>query len=74
MTYRPVYAGPDGDLAGAAERLAALRAFPEATVSSRGTNADTHGRAIIRRLTHYANANARRVRLFDSLGSLHYSS
>jgi GDP/UDP-N,N'-diacetylbacillosamine 2-epimerase (hydrolysing) len=74
VTYHPVTLAPDGDLVGAEELLAALDAFPEATVILTGTNADTHGRAIMRRLAHYADANPARARLFDSLGSLHYLS
>src|SRR5208282_3918873 len=74
VTYHPVTLALDGDIVGAEELLAALDAFPDATVVLTGTNADTHGRAIMRRLARYADSNATRVRLFDSLGSLHYLS
>lgn len=74
VTYHPVTLAPHGDLAGADELLAALDAFPEATMILTGTNADTHGREIMRRFAVFAGANAARARLFDSLGSSRYLS
>jgi UDP-hydrolysing UDP-N-acetyl-D-glucosamine 2-epimerase len=74
VTYHPETMVPDGGLAGAEEMLAALDAFPGATVILTGTNADTHGQAIMRRFAHYAEANADRVRLVESLGSVRHLS
>ena len=72
VTYHPVTLAPDGGLGGADELLAALDAFPEATVVFTGSNADPRGRAITRRFSAYADKNPARVRLFESLGSLRY--
>ncbi len=74
VTYHPETMTPDGGLAGAEELLAALDAFPAATVIITGTNADTHGEAIMRRFAHYAETNADRVRMVESLGSARYLS
>jgi UDP-hydrolysing UDP-N-acetyl-D-glucosamine 2-epimerase len=73
-SYHPVTLDPDGGLRGAAAMLEAFDAFPEATVVLTGTNADTHGRAIMKVLAAYAEANVGRVRLLQSLGSLRFLS
>lgn len=74
VTYHPVTLGGLSPLVAFDELLAALDAIPAATLIFTYPNADTGGRALIKRLNEWLTANEQRARAFTSLGQRRYSS
>jgi UDP-hydrolysing UDP-N-acetyl-D-glucosamine 2-epimerase len=72
VTYHPETAARDAGSEGIEPLIAALGRFPEATVVITGVNADAGHSAIASALTAYADANAGRVVLKNSLGQALY--
>ncbi|MBI2565683.1 MAG: UDP-N-acetylglucosamine 2-epimerase (hydrolyzing) [Candidatus Schekmanbacteria bacterium] len=74
VTYHPVTLERESPEPAVTRLLAALDAFPQATVVMTMPNCDTAGRAIARCLQAYAEARPERVRVHASLGALRYLS
>jgi UDP-hydrolysing UDP-N-acetyl-D-glucosamine 2-epimerase len=72
VTYHPETAARDTGAEGIEPLIAALGRFPEASVVITGVNADAGHGAIAMRLAAYADANAGRVVLKNSLGQALY--
>lgn len=73
ITYHPVTLDED-PAAGLEPLLAALGAYPKATLVFTKPNADTGGRGIISRLEAFVASRGANTHLFTSLGSLRYLS
>jgi UDP-hydrolysing UDP-N-acetyl-D-glucosamine 2-epimerase len=73
-TYHPETLAGTAPEAAMDELLAALEGIPEATVIFTYPNADTGGRALIRRIDEFVAQNRARARAFVSLGQRRYLS
>jgi len=74
VTYHPATLGGMDPLAAQAELLAALDAFPQASVIYTLPNADPAGRGMAQQALAWCEANAHRARAFQSLGQHRYLS
>ncbi len=74
VTYHPATLGQQSPVAAMNELLAALDAFPDATVIMTYPNADAGGRALIELLDEWVSINKRRSKAFFSLGQRRYLS
>lgn len=74
VTYHPATLGALEPAAAFRELLAALDAFPQATVLLTKPNADAGGRELATLAEAWAEANAGRARCFTSMGQLRYLS
>lgn len=74
VTYHPATLGGMDPLAAQAELLAALDAFPQASVIYTLPNADPSGRGLAQQARAWCSANASRAHDFQSLGQQRYLS
>lgn len=74
VTYHPATLGDIAPEAAFGELLAALEAFPEASVIFTRPNADTHGRPLNELMDAWVAAHPERAKAFTSLGQLRYLS
>ena len=74
VTYHPVTLDLDEQIAGIEAMLEALGEFTAYKVLITFPNADTFGRQIVAKMKQYAEKNAERVLLIESLGRVRYLS
>jgi len=74
VTYHPATLAEEAPAAAFGKLLAALSAFPQATVIMTKPNADAGARELAAMAEQWAAANASRARCFTSLGQLRYLS
>lgn len=74
VTYHPATLSQPNPIAAMNELLAALDEFPQATIIFTYPNADTGGRALIKRLDQWVATNKHRAKAFISLGQQQYLS